>query len=157
VVRSTCSWSIDSQWLEPFVKAFCKNDSLDDVLLHGSYVLIFCCGAFRRHDIGGENRAVTRSHSVHHRTPSATCMDQEYFVNFSIRCLWIFRTTSLCNQLPAFEQTARSCGTGPSETNQPESVDRSESDQPKTFLRPLLQKLWTFRTSSRDRLKNSGS
>jgi hypothetical protein len=37
---------------------------LDNVLLHGGYILVFCCWTFWGHLVGRVNRAVTRSHSV---------------------------------------------------------------------------------------------
>lgn len=79
-VRSTCSWSIDSQWLEPFVKAFCKNNRLDDILLPRGYVLVFCCWTFWRHVVG-ESGTVTRSHSVRHQVSLARRAGLENLVN----------------------------------------------------------------------------
>ena len=159
VLRLTCSWPIDGQWLEPFVEAFCKNDSLDYILLHGGYVLVFCCRTFWRHVIGGENSGdsirlcallwVYRARAVH---------GSRIFRRFVRRS--IFRVTPPY-LLPNSIHTIRhgSCGTGrwgdKSARARRRSLRVRSAKISKNFPATLPQKLWTFRTSSRHKLKNS--
>ena len=149
--RSTCSWSIDSQWFKPFVKAFCENNSLDNILLHWCYVLVLRCWARRRHVIGGENRAVTRSPIPCIRRILSDCRPDWRRSKIKYRCqrtlfikLYLVSRLHRINYRPSYLQiTCRSkTGSSKADTNQPtarslkptESADRSDSDQPKTFL-----------------------
>jgi hypothetical protein len=133
VFRLTCSWSIDSQWLEPFVEAFRENNGLDDVLLHGRYVFVFCCWTLWRHVIGGENRAVTRSHCPHRHVSSMTARldDISNFLGYAAHGYYeLYRRAT--NHHVLYQQLG-SGGSGSSETRSRRSLRvRSAKNFPQT-------------------------